>query len=87
MKKYIHVFLFVTYIVVVVQIAFLSRSPGSRTDVAFGLEDTWGTTVQEHAYVIENMLMFIHFGVIYPVFGKIATYSCIPIAICASALL
>ena len=80
-------FLFITYVAVVIQIAYLSRPPGSRTDVAWGLGDTWGTTIQAHAYVIENVMMFIPFGILFPMLGRIARTYCIPAAICSSMVL
>ncbi len=83
-KKAVLCFFFCTYVAVVIQIAYLSREPGSRTDVAFGLWDTWGTTLQAHAYVIENVMMFIPFGFLFPMFGKWARYGCMPLAVLAS---
>lgn len=83
-EKSILFFFFCTYVAVVIQIAYLSREPGSRTDVAFGLWDTWGITLQDHAYVIENVMMFIPFGFLFPMFGKRARYSCMPLAVLAS---
>lgn len=75
-KRAIPFFLFCSYVAIVIQIAYLSREPGSRTDVAFGLWDTWGTTLQAHSYVIENVMMFVPFGILFPMFGKWARYSC-----------
>ena len=28
---------------------------------------TWGTTMQDHAWVIENIFLFLHFGFLFPV--------------------
>lgn len=86
-RKAIAYFLFVSYVAIVIQIAYLSRQPGSRTDVAFGLGDTWGTTIQAHAYVIENIIMFIPFGLVFPLLGKKAKWICLPLAILSSCAL
>lgn len=86
-SKFVSFLLFVSYVAIVIQIAYLSRQPGSRTDVSFGLGDTWGTTLQTHAYVIENIIMFIPFGIIFPMLGKYPRWFCIPTAICSSVAL
>lgn len=43
-----------------------SREPGSRTGVDLIPLSTWGTSAQAHAYFIENILMFIPFGILLP---------------------
>lgn len=87
LKKLLVYFLFGSYVSTVVQIAYLSRQPGSRTDVAFGLWDTWGTTIQAHAYVVENIMMYIPFGMLFPLLGKYPRLLCIPVAACSSIVL
>ncbi|MDD3253237.1 MAG: VanZ family protein [Lachnospiraceae bacterium] len=64
--------LLVFYLVMVLQIAFFSREPGSRDSIDLQLLGTWGTTAQAHAWVIENVLMFVPFGVLVPVCVKYA---------------
>lgn len=86
-KKSIRYFLFITYIAIVIQIAYLSRVPGSRVDVTLGFGDTWGSTLQAHAYVIENVMMFVPFGMLFPILGRTARYTCIPVAVCSSIAL
>lgn len=83
-KKTVLFFVFTTYMIEVFQIVYFSRESGSRTDVAFGLGDTWGTTVQAHAYVIENILLFIPFGILFPMLGKYPRYWCLAAALCFS---
>lgn len=62
---YILWFLLITYVTVVLMQAFFSREPGSRTaPVDFILFDTWGDTPRQHAFLIENILMFIPFGIL-----------------------
>lgn len=60
-------FLLVVYGITLLKLAFFSREPGSRTTVSTHLFDTWGTTMQAHAFFIENILMFIPFGILIPV--------------------
>lgn len=43
-----------------------SREPGSRQGIDITLFQTWGVTPQEHAFVIENILLFVPFGVLFP---------------------
>ena len=58
--------LLIIYIQVVLQTAFFSREPGSRTQMDLRLFGTWGETPIAHAYFIENIIMFIPFGVLMP---------------------
>lgn len=58
--------LFVMYFYVLCNIVYFSREPGSRIGIDMRLFSTWGTTGQEHAYVIENVILFIPFGFLLP---------------------
>mgnify|MGYP004521568667 FL=1 len=58
--------LFIIYFFVLCNIVYFSREPGSRIGVDMRLFSTWGTTNQEYAYVIENVILFIPFGVLFP---------------------
>ena len=49
-------FLVVLYAAVLLKLAFLSRAPGSRTDVSLRLFETWGSTLREHSFFLENIL-------------------------------
>lgn len=60
-------FLFTAYLTVLLQEAFFSRPPGSRTSVDMTLFGTWGHSPQGNAYVIENVIMFIPWGLLLPV--------------------
>lgn len=64
-KRWIYLLLAV-YVVVLLETAFFSREPGSRNSVDLTLFQTWGTTPVEHAYFIENIIMYIPFGVLMP---------------------
>ena len=65
-KKLIVWFLLVVYLAVMAVTVFLSREPGSRQGIDMTLFHTWGVTPQEHAFVIENILLFVPFGVLFP---------------------
>ncbi len=58
--------LIIVYVTVLLILAFFSREPGSRTGVDLIPLSTWGTSAQAHAYFIENILMFIPFGILLP---------------------
>lgn len=49
---------------------FFSREPGSRKQIELNLFGTWGETSVAHAYFIENIIMFIPFGVLVPMVFK-----------------
>ena len=58
------------YSVVVIIQTFFSREPGSRSGIDLGLFSTWGVTWQAHAYVIENVIMFLPLGILIPMSGR-----------------
>ena len=59
--------LFVIYLWMLVMIVFFCREPGSRMGTDFRFMGTWGTTMQNHAWVIENIFLFLPFGFLFPV--------------------
>lgn len=59
--------LLLSYALVILQTAFLSREPGSRKRISMILFETWGNNIYGHAFFIENMIMFIPFGVLMPI--------------------
>ncbi len=59
-------FFCVVYLTVLLILAFFSREPGSRTGIDWELFATWGKSAQSHAYFIENILMFVPFGLLLP---------------------
>lgn len=56
--------LFMIYAAVMLQQAFFSRPPGSRAAVNLALFGTWGRSAQGNAYVVENIIMFIPWGIL-----------------------
>lgn len=65
-QRHILWYLCIVYVTVVLRLTFFSREPGSRKGIDLGLFETWGTSLQAHAYVIENILMFVPFGILFP---------------------
>lgn len=82
-------FLLIVYCITLLKLAFFSREPGSRATVSTHLFDTWGNTMQAHAFFIENILMFIPFGILIPVvFPKMRGFiQCAAVAFMSSVLL
>lgn len=78
--------LFVIYFLILVQTVFLCREPGSRWGTDMQLLGTWGTTMQDHAWVLENVLLFIPFGILLPASlpGKLH-YLTVPLGLVCSA--
>ena len=69
-KKAGILFLLVVYGVVLIQLAFFSREPGSRIGLDLTFGDTWGTTPWEHAFFIENVIMFVPFGILVSMLSR-----------------
>ena len=55
---------FSLYLMIILVITFFSREDGSR--IGMDLFSTWGTNARNHAYVVENVLLFIPYGFICP---------------------
>lgn len=62
---------FLAYILVIFRIAFLCREPGSRKAISLVLFETWGHTFHMYAMFVENIIMFIPFGVLLPILFRI----------------
>ena len=58
--------LFIFYIEALLWITFFSREPGSRRAIDMTFLYTWGYTAQEHAFFIENIILFVPFGFMMP---------------------
>lgn len=58
------------YFTVLFEMTVLSREPGSRTGIDMGFLETWGQYAVPDAYFVENILMFIPFGVLMPIMIK-----------------
>lgn len=82
-------FLLGIYAAVLLEQGFFSRAPGSRTSISMQLLETWQGGAQSKAYVIENLLMFVPFGLLVPFcFRRARTvFSTVPLAFMLSVLL
>jgi len=79
--KVIYLGLFVAYMYTLLQQTYFSRPPDSRNTVSLILGETWQGSVQSKAYVIENILMMIPFGILLPIVLRPAEniFCCIPL--------
>lgn len=55
---------FVMYSVIILCMTFLSRESGSRIGIDLELFSTWGINARNNAYVVENILLFIPYGIV-----------------------
>lgn len=56
----------VIYVSVVLKLAFFSREPGSRKGLDLILFSSWNEGVRGQVFFIENVLMFIPLGILFP---------------------
>lgn len=59
-------FLVAVYFAMMLSITLFSREPGSRTGVDVKLFETWGNQRLPDRYFVENILLFLPFGVLLP---------------------
>lgn len=57
---------FFTYLSVILMITFLSRESGSQRGLDLELFSTWGINKRNNAYVVENVLLFVPYGILSP---------------------
>lgn len=58
--------LFFTCLAMILMITFWSRESGSRKGMDLELFSTWGINRRNNAYVIENVLLFVPYGILCP---------------------
>ena len=58
--------LFFTYLAVVMAITFFSRESGSRQGLDLEFLSTWGINDRNNAFVVENVLLFVPYGILCP---------------------
>ena len=63
-KKNLLISLMMFYIILILIISIFSREPGSRVGVSLIPGETWTREWQGRAYVIENVLLYIPFGML-----------------------
>ncbi len=81
--------LLLVYLLVLLQTALFSREPGSRYSLDLTLFETWGRSAVSRAYFIENILMYLPFGILAPAcFRKLERpWACVLTAFASSVLL
>ena len=57
---------FFTYLAVVMAITFFSRESGSRQGLDLEFLSTWGINDRNNAFVVENVLLFVPYGILCP---------------------
>ena len=62
--------IWILYLTQTAIITFFSREPGSRSGIDWRPFETWGTSPKSHALVIENILLFVPFGILLPLTSK-----------------
>jgi len=65
-KECISLYLWVAYLVVLARTVYFCRPSLSRNKVNMAVMGTWGTSLRSHVYVIENLMLFIPFGILLP---------------------
>ncbi|MCH4192067.1 MAG: VanZ family protein [Butyrivibrio sp.] len=88
----VHVFVFfllITYLTVLMIQAFFSRESGSRTGIEFYPFSILGISIGEDASFIENILMFLPFGILVPLAFRFlrSGFYCVGIAFIGSVSL
>ncbi len=59
-------YIFLIYLAAILEITLISRESGSRGSIDLVLFGTWGHTDYSKAFVVENIIMFIPYGLILP---------------------
>ena len=86
-RRLFYIGMFLIYFIVVLKTAFFSREPGSRVgEIDWRILPNWQTAIWVRTYALENIIMFIPFGILVPLFGRWAKkfYVCIPLAMLLS---
>ncbi len=61
---------FYMYVVILLMITFFSRESGSGRGIDLEFFSTWGINDRNNAYVVENILLFIPYGMVCPWYLK-----------------
>ena len=54
------------YLFIILCITFLSREVGSRNGIDMEFFSTWGINTRNNALVVENVLLFVPYGILFP---------------------
>lgn len=63
-------FLFIAYIYCVLQLTIFSRKPGNYGGADWRFLVRWNESDAQKAFLLANIIMFIPFGILLPMFGK-----------------
>ncbi len=79
-------FFFSAYIYCVLQLTILSREPGNYGGIDWRFLVRWNENDSQKAFLLANIIMFIPFGVLFPMFGKVVAHILIslPVAMACS---
>lgn len=85
----IYIVIFTAYMFTILELSYFSRITGSRNSVSLIFLETWGNSIQSKAYVIENVLMMVPFGILLPIILKSARNAlcCVPLGFMFSTCL
>lgn len=56
----------VVYVYVALNMAFFTRESGSRTKIDLHLLGTWKEELSRNRFMVENIIMFLPFGILFP---------------------
>ncbi len=79
-------FFFLAYIYCVLQLTILSREPGNYGDIDWRFLVRWNENDSQKAFLLANIIMFIPFGVLFPMFNKVFAHILVtfPVAVACS---
>lgn len=74
-------FFFIAYIYCVLQLTIFSRKFGNYGGVDWRFLVRWNENNSQKAFLLANIIMFIPFGVLFPMLGKAATHILISLSV------
>lgn len=79
-------FFFIVYVYCVLQLTILSREPGNYGGADLRFLARWNENDSQKAFLLANIIMFVPFGVLFPMFGKAVRHILIslPLAVTCS---
>ena len=86
-KETVATVLLAAYLLIVLIQTLFSREPGSRSGIDLIPFSTWGTDGQSHAYVIENVILFLPLGILLPGVKRVCWKQIFAVGLCFSVFL
>jgi len=77
-------FLFIAYIYCVLQLTLFSRKSRNYEGIDWRFLVRWNENDSQKAFLIANIIMFIPFGVLFPMFGKVVRHILVVLPIAAA---